>query len=223
MQALGIDLAGVPDKPTGLAVFNGKSARVRTLHTDREILETCRQIQPAVIAIDAPLSRPRRGSLRKCDRILIERGLRVFPPLFGGMKKLTERGIRLAKNLRRSRFEVIEIHPRTSGILLFGTPERSRWTRQMREAGLTIPDEMSVHEIDALVAALTGWFYLMSGTEAVGTQNKIVIRSQTLSKRFYSCRQACQPNAHHVRNALHRDFCSLPRRDVQDRGGDKPW
>lgn len=174
-RAVGIDLTGVQHRPTGFAVINHASVETKILFTDESIIAACREVEPSVIAIDAPLSKPVTGRFRACDRALIKRGLRVLPPLFGGMKKLTNRGIRLSKILRNSGFDVIEIHPRTSGLLLFGTAERRRWIAALRKAGFDVPAGVSAHEIDALVAAVTGWLHIFNGTTAVGARAKIVI------------------------------------------------
>ena len=159
---VGLDLAGSEKRPTGVA-FLGKTMQTCLLFTDEEIISVCGGAE--LVAIDAPLSLPKRGSLRKGDRKLIEMGFRVFPPLFSGMKQLTERGIRLVAKLRR-RTKVIEIHPRTSGLILFGTDDRREWLRRIREIyPLRNPTQ---HEIDAVLAALTGKFYLEGKTRKVG-------------------------------------------------------
>ena len=168
IKTTGIDLAGKERNPSGIAIFIGRKFNTELIYTDEEIIELCMRERPRVVAIDAPLSLPARGSLRLADRSLIERGLRVFPPTFAGMRSLTQRGIRLAKELHKRGFEVIEIHPRTSGVVLFGMPDRRAWIKGLRERGLKIKMQLSAHEIDAALAALTGALYLRKKTEAVG-------------------------------------------------------
>lgn len=167
---MGIDLAGKETKPSGFAILAGREFSTGLVHTDAGIIELCTRERPSVVAIDAPLSLPVRGSLRAADRSLIERGLRVFPPTFAGMRSLTERGIRLARKLRERGFEVIEIHPRTSGVILFGEPDRELWVENLRKRGWRIGSGLSVHEIDAVMAALTGYLYIRRETEAVGEE-----------------------------------------------------
>lgn len=168
MKVLGIDLAGKGANPSGLALFSGDEVETKLVKTDGEILELCRDECPALVAIDAPLSLPSEGNLRQADSQLIKRGHRVFPPTFGGMKLLTERGIRLAKKLRDRGFEVIEIHPRTSGKILFGTPEREIWVSELERMGLKLRPNISEHEIDGILAALTARLHLKGKTEEVG-------------------------------------------------------
>lgn len=177
MKIIGIDLAGTERGNTGLAVLSGKSFRTTTLRGDEEIVELCTGEDPDLVAIDAPLSMPSSGNLRKADMELIRRGLRVLPPTFGGMLQLTNRGIRLSALLVSKKIGVIEIHPRTSGVILFGTDEREAWLRGLGRAGFEFRGGMSRHEIDACMAALTGWLHIRGLTESVGDprEGEIVI------------------------------------------------
>lgn len=182
MKIIGIDLAGKETNSTGIAALTEDDLSVFIVKSDKEIMEKCEVDHPDVVAIDAPLNFPEEGGLREADSELISRGRRVFPPGFGGMKSLTERGIRLAKKLRDQRFEVIEIHPRTSGVILFGTPEREDWIRELGKAGWELGEGVSEHEVDAALAALTGLFYLKGKFEEVGEKGEgIVIPREDLS------------------------------------------
>jgi hypothetical protein len=169
---IGLDLAGVPKNPSGFALLFGRKIETKFLYPDAEIVEQCVRSRPKVVAIDAPLSLPEHGSLRAADEQLIERGLRVFPPMFAGMKKLTTRGIKLAGEMRSQGLRVIEIHPRSSGIMLFGTAERTRWVSKIRRKGWQLKLGRSEHEIDAVVAALTGMLWLKKKTEEIGDREE---------------------------------------------------
>ncbi len=119
----GIDLAALPKNQTGACLFNDSRFACRTLHDDDEIIAFIEENHPHVVAIDAPLTLPRgrccfddsccgTRKIRECDRMLISRGYRVFPPGFSFMKQLTLRGKSLKEKLRG--YELIEVHPRTS-------------------------------------------------------------------------------------------------------------
>ncbi|MEM2678882.1 MAG: DUF429 domain-containing protein [Candidatus Hadarchaeales archaeon] len=190
MRVGGIDLSGSEKRPTGMAFLEGKRCLTATVFTDDEILEQCSRRKVSLIAIDAPLNFPKEGNLRLCDRILISRGLRVFPPTFGGMRKLTERGIRISSLLRSSGFNVIEVHPRTSGIVIFGTPDREKWLMRLKKAGFKISPS-SDHEIDAILSALTAYLHLRGFTETVSGDGAIVVPGEAsqrilLQTRCYS-------------------------------------
>jgi predicted nuclease with RNAse H fold len=172
ITVVGIDLAGVPENPSGFALLSDNRIETCLLYSDAEIVERCMQIRPKVVAIDAPLSLPKSGGFRSADKQLIKRGLRVFPPMFSGMKKLTARGIRLAREMRSRGLEVIEIHPRTSGIVLFGFPERVKWISKLRRQGWRLKISKSEHEMDAVVAALTGMFWVKKKAEEVGDKRE---------------------------------------------------
>ncbi|MCS7131383.1 MAG: DUF429 domain-containing protein, partial [Hadesarchaea archaeon] len=125
MRVVGIDLAGTSTNPTGFASLQRRAFKTGLVYRDDEIIKLCERLSPAVIAIDAPLSLPERGNLRSADASLIHRGLRVFPPTFAGMRVLTSRGMRIASSLRAIGFRVIEVHPRTSGVILFGKADKA--------------------------------------------------------------------------------------------------
>lgn len=167
MKVVGIDLAGTSNNPTGFAYLQRREFKTELIYRDDEIIELCRHLSPAVVAIDAPLSLPEKGNLRSADVSLIRRGLRVFPPTFGGMRSLTSRGICLASSLRAMGFKVIEVHPRTSGVILFGKADKAVWSKELRKRGWKL-EKVSEHEIDAAIAALTGWLWLKGKFEEVG-------------------------------------------------------
>ncbi len=168
MKIIGIDLAGRSTNPSGFALLSGRTFKTQLVYSDKQMIDLCTKARPAIISIDAPLGFPERGNLRKADVSLIKRGLRVFPPTFAGMRSLTERGIRLAKKLRARKIRVIEIHPRTSGVVLFKTANRDRWIKKLREMGFRFEGGNSQHEMDAALAALTGAIHIRGKTEEIG-------------------------------------------------------
>ena len=168
MKIIGIDLAGRPTNPSGFALLSGRTFKTQLVYSDKQMIDLCTQERPAIVSIDAPLSLPARGNLRDADISLIKRGLRVFPPTFAGMRSLTERGICLAKKLRARKIRVIEIHPGTSGVILFRTGNRDRWVAKLERTGFRFLGGSSQHETDAALAALTGALHLKGKTEEIG-------------------------------------------------------
>jgi predicted nuclease with RNAse H fold len=75
---VGIDLAGNPQRNTGICVLQGMTiTKWATVHRDEEILDYVTQAKPGLIGIDAPLNLPpgrktledRNGEhFRPCDR-----------------------------------------------------------------------------------------------------------------------------------------------------------
>ncbi|MBN1244182.1 DUF429 domain-containing protein [Candidatus Bathyarchaeota archaeon] len=71
---IGIDLAASNRNPTGWTLLKNKTVQTRLLYTDKEILNTL-QKHHALIAIDAPLSLPKKGAFfRKPDKEMIRKG-----------------------------------------------------------------------------------------------------------------------------------------------------
>jgi predicted nuclease with RNAse H fold len=175
---VGIDLAGVPRRPTGIAVLRGgRLVRMGLASTDAEILAAAAAAgrRPAV-AINAPLSWP----LGRCcldddcpcrhdpgtrsrafERTLARAGV---PALATGLiKVLAWRGLRLAAALRESGIEPMEAYPFAT-LRILGLPWRGKRTPEGRRAirrglaGLVagrIPATAGEHELDALACALT--------------------------------------------------------------------
>lgn len=187
MKVVGIDLAGLAKNPSGFALISGREINMRLVYSDEDLIGLCAREHPSVIAIDAPLTLPKRGNLRKADASLIERGFRVLPPTLGGMRSLTERGMRLANELRAKDLLVIEVHPRTSGMIFFKTSDRQRWVAKLRGKGFHLRENASEHELDAAMAALTGMLYIRKKTEEVGTTEEGTIVIPRGQLNFLMC------------------------------------
>ena len=113
MAIVGLDLAGVENRPTDFCLLTGMTAETRIAYTDTEILEKTAQSNPRAIAIDAPLCLPpgRKSieektsiHLRESDRALLKMGIKPFPITLGPMRKLTVRGIHLKNILETQNF-----------------------------------------------------------------------------------------------------------------------
>lgn len=165
-KIMGIDLAGKDENPTGICVLNNHDILLKTLYTDDEIIEEARKNNPSLIAIDAPLSLPKGrcclekdcecavwGHIRHAERDIRPYG-RVLPLTFRGMKMLTLRGIELARELRKD-YPAIETHPRTSQKMLGFADLQRDLGRLFKLTG-----DATEHELDAAMAALTGFLYL---------------------------------------------------------------
>jgi uncharacterized protein len=182
MKVIGIDLAGSPLRNTGICTMRGMTVtKYATVNTDEQILEFAVSGKPDLIAIDAPLNLPpgrksfedRNGEhFRKCDRVLLSRGIRFFPITLGPMRSLTIRGILLKKNLRRLGFKVIEIYPGAAQDVWkiarkqAGLPKLRRGLEELGVKGLT--KQMNGDELDAVTGALVGRLYLQGRAEVLG-------------------------------------------------------
>lgn len=176
-KVVGIDLAGVENRPTGWALLQGSHVKTLTFYSDKEILRKTLEVYPLIVAIDAPLTLPRNGKMRLADKEVRKLGCTVLPPLFPGMKKLTLRGARLASKMREKNLEVIEVHP-TSSRKLLGLPitkdvEKIRYGLfKLGLKGDIKKDKLTIHELDAIVAALTAKLHLCGETVKVGDEKE---------------------------------------------------
>lgn len=197
---VGIDLAGVERRETGLAlVRDGRLEQLHSAASDDEILAFVALAGPtATIAIDAPLSLPRgRCCLdndcgcrhdpgtrsRECERALLR--MRVPVLATGLINVLARRGIAIAASLRSEGWEPLEIYPHAT-LRLLGMPAAAKRTqlgkRRIHDAlqalvpGLDHP-AASDHMLDALVCALTAHLWRQGLTVPVGdpTEGLMVI------------------------------------------------
>ncbi len=138
MKIVGLDLAGVEHRPTGYCLLTGRQTETSLLYKDAEILTKIGEVQPAVVAIDAPLSLPpgrksieeRTGNhLRECDRELLKRGIKFFPVTLGPMRKLTQRGINPRQILDGKGFAANRSLPRRRS-RRFGNTSKTKRPRQ---------------------------------------------------------------------------------------------
>lgn len=173
---IGIDLAGKKKNPTGLALLKKTMVKTKLVYADKEILESVIKNRPAIIAIDSPLSLPKKGSLRKADREMIRRGYRVFAPTLPAMKQLTLRGIEINKLIIEKGYKTIEVHP-TSTRKALGMPLKDWAKIQEIFKGMGLKGDaqlrkLTSHEIDAVTSALTALLYLSNQTEAIGDEKE---------------------------------------------------
>lgn len=181
MISIGVDLAGSTRRPTGLCSLNDKLvAKYSTVYEDSEIIKFIEDVKPNVVAIDAPLSLPkgrksindRTGPhLRKCDEELLKLKIKFFPITLGPMRKLTERGIRLANELKAIGFKVIEVYPGAAQDILSISRKSNLSSLRKGLSKLKIKGEIekaNEHELDAITAALVGLMFLESKAVALG-------------------------------------------------------
>ena len=183
----GIDLAGSKRRSTGICGLTGRNAVLSLAQSDDEILRHVDAAASGLVAIDSSLGLPagrccaedtcacrKYGIMRECERVLRKRGIRVYPTLIKSMQKLTLRGIHIASILREQGYEVIESYPGAIQDILSIPRKKADPARLMDELEKTgtrifARNERITHdELDALTAALGGYFYLAGWYEAFG-------------------------------------------------------
>lgn len=178
---LGVDLAGVPHRPSGMCLLKGLKAKTFLCYSDEEILQCAVNEKPELIAIDAPLTLPpgrksiedkNDSHFRPCDLELKRRKIPFFPITLGPMRKLTERGIGLRRELESLDFRVIEIYPGGAQDI-WEIPRAKRDLAELR-LGLQrlgtkgLKQNISDHELDAISGALVGRLFLQDKAEIYG-------------------------------------------------------
>lgn len=190
-KVVGIDLRASEIRPTGWALLVGDAAITKIVKTDEEIIHDTIQHSPNVISIDSPLGIPFgrcctkdsckcriKGILRECERTLWRRGVRVFPCLLPSMQKLTERGMRLAKEFRKRGYKVIESYPGAAQDIMRIPRKKSSLDdlagglQAFGIKGTCLTEGCCHDELDAITSAVVGYFYLTGDYEALGNEHE---------------------------------------------------
>ena len=163
MKSVGIDLAGLPKNPTGLAVMNG-DVSTKIVHDNGEIISFVEAQNPDIVVFDAPLSFPTRGYFRSCEVELKKEGYNPLSPLFRGMRPLVERAIKLSIEFRSRGFDVYETSASIIRKILVVDDKfvRERYPHATKD------------EIDAILCALVGKLHLEKKTKVYGREKFIL-------------------------------------------------
>lgn len=190
-MCVGIDLAGVPHRETGVAILRGgRLELLATAGEDDEVLAFARLAgRWGTVAINAPLTRPlgrccldddcscRDDPGTRSRQLERELGRMGVPTLATALLKvLARRGERIAASLRAAGHEPLEVYPFAS-LRLLGLPTAGKKTpagrRRIHRAlkplvpGLNHP-KATDHQLDAVVCALTALLWRMGKTRTVG-------------------------------------------------------
>lgn len=149
MSIVGIDLAAKQKNPTGICQINHRICLL-TVYSDREICNSIQEIQPELIALDAPLMKE-KTEVRTADRLLKRYG--ALPPTLPSMLPLVKRGEQMADIFASHGFRVIEVFP-TATAKIIGVYSKD-YKVMAKRLGIQPRNE---HELDAYLAALTGLF-----------------------------------------------------------------
>jgi predicted nuclease with RNAse H fold len=195
VRALGIDV-GLHDHDA--VILDDRAVvdtPVRFSHASRldELIDAWR---PDVVAIDSPPSFAPSGTSRAAERLLHRRGIRIFPcPCaeraegnaffdwmragFGLFAAAAKAGFGVGLDASAVHGRAVEVYPHGSAVTLRGarpapgTLRTSRGKRDWRaqvlaDNGVSVGDRATVHQVDAMLAALTGARALEGVASAVG-------------------------------------------------------
>lgn len=198
MSILGIDLRASHKKPSAVAILDSEShlTELGSCYEDSELTDLVRQVGPDLIAIGAPLNLPsgfccldqscecrfsipgRKGRLLELE--LARMGISCFYTNKGSIiRELIYRGIRLSQDLKEEGFNVIEVYPHATKMLLFGDklpPKNSAASLSYMICHLEplvsgMDDhagELDKNACDAIINAYTGQLHAQSQTDVLG-------------------------------------------------------
>jgi len=183
---ISIDLAGSENNKSGLAFFHKKEKNkiiTKTVFKDLEILKHAKAFRYCFI--DAPLSLPKgrksineknENHFRYCDILLRKMKIKFFPITINGMRKLTERGIKIKNVLEKMNIACYEIFPGASyDILKIKRKDLSEQIKFYRSLKIKV-NIKNQHESDAVIGLLTGLLYIFGKAVVLkGEDGSIII------------------------------------------------
>jgi predicted nuclease with RNAse H fold len=159
----GVDLAGVPSRPTGMCIL-ADSTHFYTVYDTESIIATIHRSTPDLVAIDAPLSFHGKP-FRDGDKAL-RKDYPILPLTFKGMQALTRRASHLVSCIP---YTLIEVYPYAAKQILNITQNTDLPSCEFS----TFP--ANIHELDAAVCALTGKYYLQGTYKKYGEKDPIIV------------------------------------------------
>jgi len=198
MAVLGVDLRASRKKPSSVAILDSHShlTELGSFYEDIELMKLVDDLRPGLVAIGAPLNLPsgfccldqscdcrfsvpdRKGRLLELE--LAKMGISCFYTNKGSIiRELIYRGILLSQNLRGAGYNVIEVYPHATKMLLFGdkVPPKNSAASVSYTIGHLTPlvsgmekhaDDLDRNSCDAIINAYTGQLHAQSNTDVLG-------------------------------------------------------
>ena len=198
MSVLGVDLRASRKKPSSVAILDSHShlTELGSFYEDIELMKLVDDLRPDLVAIGAPLNLPsgfccldqscdcrfsvpdRKGRLLELE--LAKMGISCFYTNKGSIiRELIYRGILLSQNLRDAGYNVIEVYPHATKMLLFGdnVPPKNSAVSVSYMIGHLTPlvsgmekhaDGLDRNSCDAIINAYTGQLHAQSNTDVLG-------------------------------------------------------
>ena len=172
IKYVGIDLGHPRKRSTGVCIYDSHKDYFYTFTTYPTCIITMFNILKNVkyVAIDAPLSLPKRGIERELEKVCRRCGIRLIPPLLGSMKRLTICGICIREILEKMNIKVIETHPYSSLKVSKVNVEEI-----MKNLNSKIKKPLNKHEIDALICCLVAIAYDKNMYVSIDVENDKLI------------------------------------------------
>ena len=221
----GIDLAGVPERATGVCCLRSDGfSETSVVREDAELLSWVRSARVRLVLVDAPLSLPRgRTTLdrpepfhfRECDRELRKLGIPFFPISLGPMRTLTRRGMHLAPAIQGAGVTVAEGYPGGAQDL-WEWPRKQAGLERLRRAlrrtgcwGAVDRSGLSHDELDAVTLALVARAHLRHRSIVLGDSDEGTMILPEPGTKPVPSLFAWTPR--HRPRIRHRELPALPR------------
>lgn len=146
------------------------------------------------VGIDAPLSFPPKGTLRECERKLLNLGIRLFPSGAQFFREIALIGMKIAEELRALGIQVFEVYPYATRVIMGIAPNAKKRSKEgLEELRSAISrffavQDLSHDEIDAVLSALTVKEFIEGRGLVLDGDGEIVVPR----KRFNTSEGLCE-------------------------------
>jgi len=200
MVVLGVDLRSSEQHDSSIACMSPQSLSLDSIlrfKTDEALLEIISKMQPELVALGTPLSLPkgmccldkqcpcesenRERKGRQCEIELAQMGISCFFTSKGSIiSRLIYRGIKIRKDIEDLGFEVVEVYPHASKVVLFGdkVPPKSNpasidFMKNKLPSLLNsleeYLDDIDINECDAILNCYTAVLHSSNATDVLGS------------------------------------------------------
>lgn len=137
------------------------------------------------VGIDAPLSLPSKGTLRECEKKLLNLGIKLFPSGALFFREIALMGMKIAEELQSLGIQVFEVYPYATRVMKGIAPKaKKRSKKGLEELRLALSEIIKIpalthDEIDAILSALTvkdfleGRGFVLNGDGAIILPEKL--------------------------------------------------
>ena len=201
MVVLGVDLRSSEQHESSIASISPQSLSLESIQsfkTDGDLLAIINESKPQLVALGTPLSLPngmccldqkcacesdnRERKGRQCEIELAQMGISCFFTSKGSIiSRLIYRGMKIRQDIEELGFEVVEVYPYASKVVLFGdsvppkhNPASIKFMKEKLPSlinGLEgYLDDIDINGCDAILNSYTAVLHFSQATDLVGAE-----------------------------------------------------
>ena len=203
MVVLGVDLRSSEQHASSIASISPQSLSldgIQSFKTDGELMAIIDECRPQLVALGTPLSLPngmccldqkcacesdnRERKGRQCEIELAQMGISCFFTSKGSIvSRLIYRGMKIRHDIEELGFEVVEVYPYASKVVLFGdsvppknNPASIKFMKEKLPSLINALegylDDIDINRCDAILNSYTAALHCSQATDVLGVESE---------------------------------------------------